>query len=396
MHSALLYGSGGDIVLELRKFVAPEFIFGSGAIELVGRYAHNFGARKVLIVTDSGVIAAGWATKVQNVLDSEGIQSSIFSDVSPNPRASQVMAGAEMYSSENCDVIVAVGGGSPMDCAKGIGIVATNGKHVLLFEGIDQVPTPGPPLICIPTTAGTSADVSQFAIISDQQEKVKKAIISKTTIPDVALIDPATSLTMDSYLTACTGLDALVHAIEAFTSTANAPMFDLHALEAIRLISANLEDVLQKPDDLELRGCIMLGSLQAGLAFSNASLGAVHAMAHSLGGYLDLPHGECNAILLNHVMEYNFPEAASRYKEIGKALGLDVDKMTGKETKRSVLNEIIRIKHAVGITKTLKQRGATGSDVKQLASKAIKDPCMVTNPRMPVLRDIEVIYEEAL
>ncbi len=383
-------------MLELRKFVAPEFIFGSGAIELVSRYAHNFGARNVLIVTDPGVIRAGWATKVQNILDSAGIRSAIFSNVSPNPRTGEVMAGAEMYTSENCDVIVAVGGGSPMDCAKGIGIVATNRKHILLFEGIDQVTTPGPPLICIPTTAGTSADVSQFAIVSDQQEKVKKTIISKTTVPDVALIDPATSLTMDSYLTACTGLDALVHAIEAYTSTANAPLFDLHALEAIRLISANLENVLKSPDDLELRGRIMLGSLQAGLAFSNASLGAVHAMAHSLGGYFDLPHGECNAILLNHVMEYNFPDAASRYNEIGKALGLEIGQMAAKETKRSILNEIIRLKHSVGITKTLKQRGASSSDVQHLARKAIKDPCMVTNPRMPVQRDIEVIYEEAL
>jgi alcohol dehydrogenase class IV len=396
MHSASRNRSGGDIVLELRKFVAPEFIFGSGAIELVGRYAHNFGARKVLIVTDPGVIQAGWATKVQNILANSGILSCIFSNISPNPRVDEVMAGAETYDSENCDVIVAVGGGSPMDCAKGIGIVATNRKHILLFEGIDQVPIPGPPLICIPTTAGTSADVSQFAIVSDQQEKVKKAIISKTTVPDVALIDPATSLTMSPYLTSCTGIDALVHAIEAYTSTANAPMFDLHALEAIRLISANLENVLKKPDDLELRGRIMLGSLQAGLAFSNASLGAVHAMAHSLGGYLDLPHGECNAILLNHVIEYNFPEAVSRYKEIGKALGLDVQTMTNQEAKKSLLNEILRLKHSVGITKTLKEHGATSSDVEQLASKAIKDPCMVTNPRMPVQRDVEVIYEEAL
>lgn len=383
-------------MLELRKFVAPEYIFGLGAIDLAGQYAHNFGARNILIVTDPGVIRAGWVAKIQAHIEAENIRSCIFSDVSPNPRATEVMAGAERYASANCDVIVAVGGGSAMDCAKGIGIVVNNHKHILEFEGIDMVPVPGPPLICIPTTAGTSADVSQFAIIADTEERVKKAIISKTTVPDIALIDPSTSLTMDPYLTSCTAIDALVHAIEAYTSTANAPMFDLHALEAIRLISSNLEKVLSSPDDIELRSRIMHGSLQAGLAFSNASLGAVHAMAHSLGGYLDLPHGECNAILLNHVMEFNYQQSPERYIEIGKALGLNPGKRNPKEIKNAILDEIIRLKHSAGITKTLKERGTSKSDIPQLAGKAINDPCMVTNPRMPVQRDIEVIYEEAL
>lgn len=383
-------------MIELRKFVAPEFIFGAGAIDLAGRYAQNFGAEKVFIVTDPGVIQAGWTGKVQQILENQGIDSSIFSGISPNPRAEEVMVGAEHYREHGCDVIIAIGGGSPMDCAKGIGIVATNDDHILTFEGIDNVPIPGPPLICIPTTAGTAADVSQFAIISDQEEKVKKAIISKTAVPDVALIDPATCLTMDSYLTACTAIDALVHAVEAYASTAHAPMFDLHALEAIRLISANLEKVLAEPADLELRGKLMLASLQAGLAFSNASLGAVHAMAHSLGGYLDLPHGECNAILLHHVMAYNYPEAGERYREIGKALGLGVENISSKEVKKLILAEIIRLKLSAGITASLGQRGATISDIPHLAKKAIKDPCMVTNPRVPILRDIEVIYEEAL
>lgn len=383
-------------MLELRKFVAPEFVFGAGAINLASRYALNFGARKVMIVTDPGVIDAGWTDKVLQLLDADGIASSVFSAVSANPRADEVMAGAEQFSADQCDMIIAVGGGSPMDCAKGIGIAATNNAHVLTFEGIDNVPIPGPPLICIPTTSGTSADVSQFAIITDQQEKVKKAIISKTVVPDVALIDPATCLTMDSYLTSCTAIDALVHAVEAYASTAHAPLFDLHALEAIRLIAGNLEKVLATPDDLELRGKLMMASLQAGLAFSNASLGAVHAMAHSLGGYLDLPHGECNAILLNHVMNFNYPEAGERYREIGRALGLTVDTLGTKEIKKTILAEIVRLKHSAGITTTLGQRGATPADIPHLARKAIKDPCMVTNPRVPVVRDIEVIYEEAL
>ena len=383
-------------MIELRKFVAPEYIFGTGAMDLVGQYALNFGAQRVLIVTDPGVIAAGLVRRVQESLAESGIDHHLFSAVSPNPRAEEVMEGARFYAEENCDVIVAIGGGSPMDCAKGIGIAANNRRHVLEFVGIDNVPVPGPPLICIPTTAGSSADVSQFAIITDTRERVKKAIISKTTVPDIALIDPGATLSMDNYLTACTAIDALVHAIEAFTSTASAPMFDLHALEAIRLISANLEQAIAHPDDLDLRSRIMHGSLQAGLAFSNASLGAVHAMAHSLGGFLDLPHGECNAILLNHVMEYNFSTSPEKFLEIGKAMGLSMQGCPAREARNLVLSEIIRIKRAAGITSTLKERGTKSADIPQLARKAILDPCMVTNPRMPVQRDIEVIYEEAL
>ena len=383
-------------MLELRKFVAPEFVFGPDAIDLLGRYLINFGAKRVLVVTDPGVIAAGWADKISSLIEDAGIKSAVFSAVSANPRSEEVMAGAEFYHDRHCDIIVAVGGGSPMDCAKGIGIVSTNGKDILTFAGIDNVPIPGPPLICLPTTAGTSADISQFAIISDQDKGVKIAIISKTTIPDVALIDPMPTLTMSPYLTACTGMDALVHAIEAYVSTANSPIYDLHALEAVRLISANLLSVLINPTDITLRNDLMLGSLQAGLAFSNASLGAVHAMAHSLGGLLDLPHGECNAILLEHVIAYNFREAPERYARIGEVLGLDLHGLRSQDIQEAVIAEIRRLKRSVGIQKTLGERGLKRDDIPALARKAMQDPCMVTNPRIPSLRDIEVIYEEAL
>ncbi len=383
-------------MLELRKFVAPELVFGPDAINLLGRYLINFGARRVLVVTDPGIIAAGWADKISSLIEEAGIDSAVFSAVSANPRAEEVMAGAAFYHDQECDIIVAVGGGSPMDCAKGIGIVSANGQDILTFAGIDNVPIPGPPLICLPTTAGTSADISQFAIINDRKEGAKIAIISKTTIPDVALIDPMPTLTMSPYLTACTGMDALVHAIEAYVSTANSPLSDLHALEAVRLIGANLLSVLINPADITLRNSLMLGSVHAGLAFSNASLGAVHAMAHSLGGLLDLPHGECNAILLEHVIAYNFREAPERYARIGEALGLDLHGLRSQDIQEAVIAEIRRLKRSVGIQKTLGERGTKRSDIPALARKALRDPCMVTNPRLPSLRDIEVIYEDAL
>jgi alcohol dehydrogenase len=383
-------------MMELRKFVAPEFIFGVGAMGLVGRYLSNFGAKKVLVVSDQGVMDAGWTGKTVDLLTEEGLAAVVFAGISANPRDNEVMAGADFYHQEHCDVIVAIGGGSPMDCAKGIGIVSTNRKNILDMEGIDNVPIPGPPLICIPTTSGTSADVSQFAIINDTGEKRKIAIISKTVVPDVALIDPLTTVSMSAYLTACTGMDALVHAVEAYVSTANSPLLDLHALEAVRLVCTNLPQVLDAPADLELRGKMTLASLQAGLAFSNASLGAVHAMAHSLGGLLDLPHGECNALLLEHVVNFNYPDATDRYLKIGEAMGMDVRQMSMKDIQKAILLKISNLKQAVGITKTLGQQGATLADIPTLARKALKDPCMVTNPRIANQRDIEVIYEEAL
>ena len=382
--------AGSSQALELRKFVAPEFVFGFGARQLAGRYARNLGARKVLVVTDPGVMQAGWTGDVLRNLEAEDISCTVYSHVTPNPREEEVMAGAEVYETNGCNAIIAVGGGSPIDCAKGIGIVSSNKAHVLTFEGADEVPVPGPPLICIPTTAGTSADVSQFAIIGDTRRKVKIAIVSKTVVPDVALIDPMTTTTMDAQLTAHTGMDALVHAVEAYVSNAQSPITDLHALEAIRLVTENLVAAIREPGNIHLRGKMMLGSLHAGLAFSNASLGAVHAMAHSLGGFLDFAHGHVNAILLRHVIRFNFDAAPQRYLDIGKTMGLH------EPDKAAVISAIARLQDAAGVGQGLGQLGLSSKDIPELAEKAMHDVCMVTNPRQPTFREIEAIYERAL
>ncbi len=385
----------GTAELELRKFMAPEFVFGEGARHLAGQYARNFGALKVLVITDPGVMEAGWAADVLASLEMEGLACTVFSSVTSNPRAQEVMEGARVLSEQGCNVIVAIGGGSPMDCAKGIGIVSSNSRPILEFEGVDRVSVPGPPLICIPTTSGSSADVSQFAIINDTLRKVKIAIISKTVVPDVALIDPVTTTTMDVQLSACTGMDALTHAIEAYVSNASSPVTDLHALEAIRLISSNLQQVLADTKNMKLRSNMMLGSLHAGLAFSNASLGAVHAMAHSLGGLLDLPHGHCNAILLPYVMDYNFSAVPDRYCAIGEAMGLHLQGMTRARKKKAVLGEVRRLQSEAGVSQTLGQIGTSRGDIRSLAESSMQDACMVTNPRRPNREDIEGIYEKA-
>ena len=380
----------------IRKFVNPEIVYGIGALGLAGQYARTYGVRRLLVVSDPGVIAAGWTGRVIASLNEAGIDSVLFSAVSPNPRASEVMSGAELYLGTKCDAIIVVGGGSPIDCAKGIGIVSTNNCHILDCEGVDNVPNPMPPLICIPTTAGTSADISQFAIIDNSMEHVKIAIISKSTLPDVALIDPETTTTMDPYLTACTGMDALVHAIEAYVSNASSPLTDLHALQAIRLISANILTAIAEPRNLAARDAMMLASLEAGLAFSNASLGAVHAMAHSLGGYLDLPHGECNALLLEHVIAYNFSAAAGRFHDIALAMGIPENRMESGECHSRLTDAIRKLRLSAGITNSLQRVGVTNGIIPTLAEKAMKDACMVTNPRRPSMADIESIYEQAL
>ena len=380
----------------LRKFVSPEIIFGVGARKTVGNFARNFGAHRVLIVSDPGVLAAGWVTDVEQSLEEIGIDYRLYTDVSPNPRAEEVMQGAAFYTQEGCDVIVAVGGGSPMDCAKGIGIVSANKAHILSFEGVDQIQAPVPPLVFIPTTAGTSADVSQFAIISDQDSRTKISIISKAVVPDVSLIDPETTTTMDPFLTACTGIDAMVHAVEAYVSTASGPLTDMHALEAIKLINSNLVALVANPSDILLREQVMLGSMKAGLAFSNAILGAVHAMSHSLGGYLDLPHGLCNAILLDHVIDYNYNSAEDKFRIITDTVGIDTRGMNSQAIKQRLLDGVHDLKQQVGLTMRLKEAGVSSCDIPMLSGQAIKDPCLLTNPRKSNKRDVEVVYEEAL
>lgn len=283
-----------------------------------------------------------------------------------------------------------------MDCAKGIGIVASNSSNILNFEGVDKVTIPGPPLICIPTTSGSSADVSQFAIILDSYKKTKIAIISKAVVPDIALIDPVTLTTMDPYIAACTSMDAMTHAIEAYVSNAQSPISDLHALEAIHLISENVVDALNNLENFKLMSKLMLGSLYAGMAFSNASLGAVHAMAHSLGGMLDLPHGECNAILLKHVVNYNFKYSPDRFRKISSAIGINLDKKSDEFVLRNLIDKISSISFGVGIGNDFKALNIDKSKIPILADNALKDPCMVTNPVIPTKSHIEVIYEKVI
>lgn len=381
--------------MELRKFVSPEIVYGIDARLLIGQYISNFESENPMIVTDPGVSCQKWFADIIQSVSSRTAKYTIFDRITPNPKDTEVIDGAREFLRNKCDLLIAVGGGSPMDCAKGISIVSSNGGHILDYEGVDRVGEPGPPLICIPSTAGTSADVSQFAIILDTAHKVKKAIISKKVVPELALIDPVPLLTADSYLAACTGMDALTHAIEAYVSNAHSDLTDVRALEAVRLLACNLEKIVLPDVTAETVFPVMLGSLQAGLAFSNASLGAVHAMAHSLGGLLGLAHGECNSILLGPVIEENFESEVERYITVAAAMGIEVRDCIHSEIKRRLVDRISEMRHNLGIRDKIAVKNF-GAYEQALINNALKDPCMVTNPKNLTSREVRAIYGEII
>jgi alcohol dehydrogenase class IV len=382
--------------MEFRKFVTPEILYGAGARLLVGRYAGNIGAARVLVVSDPGVVAAGWTDEVVRSLQAEGLETHLFTAVTPNPRTTEVAQGVELCRERGCDAIVAVGGGSPMDCAKGIGIVLANDRPIQEFEGVDEITSPIPPLLCVPTTCGSAADVSQFAIFTDRAERSKFAVVSKAIVPDVALVDAETTGTLPRNVIACTAVDALTHAIEAFVSNASSPLTDAHAAAAVQRIGGALPAALRDPSDPEPRARLMVASLEAGLAFSNASLGATHAMAHAVGGLVDDAHGEANGMLLEHVVAFNYGSCPERYDEIATRLGVDLHGLGAPERRDALLSAIHRLLALAGLELRLRERGVTASDIPDLARTALRDPCMVTNPRRATLRDVECMYEEAL
>lgn len=385
-----------ETILNLRKFVMPEVVFGKGARKLAGQYAEKFSLKKVLLVTDKGIIKNGWVEDVVKSLDELGIEYILFTELTPNPKDFEVMLGAESFKNNRCDGIIAIGGGSPMDLAKGVGIISTNGGMIVDYKGVDMITKAIPPMIFIPTTAGTSADVSQFGIISDTKKKIKVAIVSKNIIPDVALIDYETTLTMDNYLTACTGIDAFTHAIEAYVSKASSPLTDIHAIEAINIIYNYLPLIIKEPDNLQYREKLMFASMEAGFAFSNAILGAVHAMAHSLGGLLDLPHGECNGILLNHVVDFNYSSTPDKFNKISEVIGIKMHNYNSQEKKLILFDKLQELKESIGIIKSLKELGVRESDIPLLAHNALNDACIITNPREAAKEDIEKIFYKAM
>ena len=320
----------------LLKFEVPEIIYGIGALSQIGQCARRLGGERVLLVTDPGIIDAGWVDETIKVLEKEDLKYVVYDNVVSNPRDFQVEEGVETYTKMECDVIAAVGGGSPIDTAKGIAIVVTNHRRINEFEGCNQVVQPIPPLVCAPTTAGTGADVSQFAVITDAERMSKMTIVSRAIMPDISLVDPRLLQTKPPELMAATGMDSLTHALEAYVSSLSWPMTDPHAIHALELVMEHLVNAVRFKNIEALEG-MSIACLESGVAFSNAILGAVHALAHPLGGLFDVHHGVANSVLLPVVVRQNLEYSIEKYARVASAMGVDTSGMTTEDAAQSVL-----------------------------------------------------------
>ena len=295
-----------------------------------------------------------------------------------------------------CDMLITLGGGSAHDCGKGIAIVASNGGKIHDYEGVDKSTKSLPPLIAVNTTAGTASEMTRFCIITDTKRHVKMAIIDWRVTPLIAINDPLLMAGMPPFLTACTGMDALTHAVEAYVSTNATPVTDACALKAIELVSEYLRPAVANGADMEARDKMAYAEYLAGMAFNNASLGHVHAMAHQLGGFYNLPHGMCNAILLPHVSRFNLIAKITRYADIASAMGEELEGVTEREAADFAIDAIECLSHDVGIPAGLKGLGVKEKDLKTMAENAQRDACGLTNPRRPTLDDVIAIYKAAL
>lgn len=377
----------------LLKFDIPEIIFGQGALSGLGHCAERLGGEKVFLVTDPGIIAAGWVDVALNSLKEQRLDCVVYDNVVSNPRVFQIEQGAQQYRKKGCDVIVAVGGGSAIDAAKGVAVMASNYGSILEYVGCNLVSQPIPPLICVPTTAGTGADVSQFAVVLDNRQKMKLCVLSRAIMADISIIDPVVLTTKPRELIAATGMDTLTHAIEAYVSSLSWPMTDPHAVHAIELVNAHLVMATETKEVAVLEG-MAVACLEAGIAFSNAILGAVHALSHPLGGMYDLHHGLVNSVLLPVVVRQNLIHAEAKFARMARALGVETRGMSKAEAAANVPAKIEALIHALGLPTRLSELGVSQTDIPAMAKLAQADLCMHTNPCSYATGDIEAMYHE--
>lgn len=378
-------------------FIPTVTLMGIGSYKEIGKQVKALGGKKPFICTDKGITKAGITQKIVDLIKQDaGVDTVVFDGTVPNPTDTNVHDGLKIYKDKKCDLIISLGGGSAHDCGKGIGIVSTNGGHIRDFEGVNKSTKPMPPFIAVNTTAGTASEMTRFCIITNTSNHVKMAIVDWRVTPNVAINDPLLMVGMPPALTAATGMDALTHAVEAYVSTIATPVTDACALQAIRLIATNLRAAVANGADMLARDNMAYAEYLAGMAFNNASLGYVHAMAHQLGGFYDLPHGVCNAILLPHVEKFNLIAKVDRFVDIAQAMGENVEGLSPRDAAEMALMAIKQLSVDVGIPSGLTELGVKTKDLKTMALNAQKDACGFTNPRTPSLDDIIQIYKWAL
>jgi alcohol dehydrogenase len=378
-------------------FIPTVTLMGVGAHKEIGKQVKVLGGKKPFICTDKGITKAGITQKIVDLVKKDaGVDCVVFDETVPNPTDTNVHDGLKVFQDKKCDLIISLGGGSSHDCGKGIGIVSTNGGNIRDYEGVDKSKKPMPPFIAINTTAGTASEMTRFCIITNTSNHVKMAIVDWRVTPNLAINDPLLMAGMPPALTAATGMDALTHAVEAYVSIIATPVTDACALQAIQLIAGNLRAAVANGADMLARDNMAYAEYLAGMAFNNASLGHVHAMAHQLGGFYNLPHGVCNAILLPHVEKFNLIAKVDRFGDIAKAMGENVAGLSPRAAADKALEAIKKLSADVGIPSGLKELGVKEKDLQVMAENAQKDACGFTNPRCPTLDDVIQIYKWAL
>ncbi|AFI88862.1 lactaldehyde reductase [Pectobacterium parmentieri] len=368
--------------------------FGAGAIAQIADEVKRRGFRKALLVTDKDLVKFGVAAKVTAKLDAAGLPYDIYDEVIPNPTISVVEKGIERFKASQADYLIAIGGGSPQDTCKAIGIIINNPEFadVRSLEGVAATRRPAVPIIAIPTTSGTAAEVTINYVITDEEKRRKFVCVDPHDIPIVAIVDPDMMMSMPASLKAATGIDALTHAIEGFTTKAAWELTDTLHLKAIEIISRSLRDsVAGKPKGVEE---MALGQYIAGMGFSNVGLGLVHGMAHPLGAFYNTPHGVANAILLPHIMAYNADYTGEKFRDIAIAMGVkDAANMSMTQAREAAINAVRQLSHDVDIPPRLRDVGVREEDIPALAQAAFDDVCTGGNPRDTNIDDIKALYQ---
>ena len=383
----------------VNRFILNEVsYFGPGARKQLPAEMERMGARKALVVTDKDLLKFGVADKVLDVLREAGIPFDVFSDLKPNPTVTNVKAGVQAFSASGADILVAIGGGSSMDVAKAIGIITNNPEFadVVSLEGVANTKKKSVPIIALPTTAGTAAEVTINYVITDEANQKKMVCVDPNDIPAVALVDAELMYTLPKSLTAATGMDALTHAIEGLITKGAWEMSDMFEIKAIEMINHYLETAVNEPTNEEARNGMAVAQYIAGMAFSNVGLGLVHGMAHPLGAIFDIPHGVANALLLPTVMAFNAPAALDKYADIAKAMNVYRPGMSQEEAADAAVRAVRELAVRVGIPQHLSALGIQESDLERLSQAALADVCTPGNPREVTQELIYELYKQVL
>ena len=382
-----------------QRFILNEVsYFGAGARKELPEVLNRMGLKKALVCTDKGLLKVGTAQKVTEVLDEAGFPYEIYSEIKPNPTVTNVKQGVAAFAEAKADCIIAIGGGSSMDTAKGIGIVTNNPEFsdIVSLEGVAPTKKKSVPIIALPTTAGTGAEVTINYVIIDEERQAKMVCVDPNDIPAVAIVDPELIYSLPKSLTAATGMDALTHAIEGYITKGAWVMSDMYELQAIKMIAENLPLAVEEPTNPVGREGMALAQYIAAQAFSNVGLGLVHGMAHPMGSLHDIPHGVANALLLPTIMEFNMPKCIEKYGVIAKTMGVDTTGMTPEQAAQAAVDAVKALSVRVGIPQTLTELGIKEEDIPALAAQAIADVCTPGNPRDVTEEEIKELYKKVL